>query len=72
LYERGEVDEADRLLDETYHLGAEGGVVEIMIARYVTGARTGRGNYWPSPAARPHRQRADAAGPAGPRVAGTA
>ena len=39
LYERGEVDEADRLLDESYQLGAEGGVVEFMIARYVTGAR---------------------------------
>ena len=31
LYERGDVDEADRLLDESYQLGAEGGVVEIMI-----------------------------------------
>ena len=39
LYERGEVDEADRLLDESYQLGAEGGGVEFMIARYVTGAR---------------------------------
>ena len=39
LYERGEVDEADRLLDESYQLGAEGGVVEFMIARYVIGAR---------------------------------
>jgi serine/threonine-protein kinase PknK len=39
LYERGDIDEADRLLDESYQLGAEGGVVEIMIARYVTGAR---------------------------------
>jgi serine/threonine-protein kinase PknK len=39
LYERGEVDEADRLIDESYQLGAEGGSVEFMIARYVTGAR---------------------------------
>jgi serine/threonine-protein kinase PknK len=39
LYERGDVEEADRLLDETYELGAEGGVVEIMIVRYVVGAR---------------------------------
>ena len=39
LYERGEVDEADRLLDESYQLGAEGGQVEFMIARYVAGAR---------------------------------
>ena len=39
LYERGEVDEADRLLDESYQLGSEGGVVEFMIARYVIGAR---------------------------------
>jgi serine/threonine-protein kinase PknK len=39
LYERGEVVEADRLLDESYQLGAEGGGVEFMIARYVTGAR---------------------------------
>lgn len=39
LYERGEVEEADRLLDESYLLGAEGGSVEFMIARYVTGAR---------------------------------
>ncbi len=39
LYERGDVDEADRLLDESYQLGAEGGVVEMMIARYVIGAR---------------------------------
>jgi serine/threonine-protein kinase PknK len=40
LYERGAVDEADRLLDDSYQLGAEGGVVEMMIARYVVGART--------------------------------
>lgn len=39
LYERGDLTEADRLLDESYQLGAEGGVVEMMIARYVIGAR---------------------------------
>lgn len=39
LYERGEVEEADRLVDESYRLKAEGGVVEMMIARYVIGAR---------------------------------
>ena len=39
LYERGEVDEADRLLDESYRLREDGGVVEFMIARFVTGAR---------------------------------
>jgi ATP/maltotriose-dependent transcriptional regulator MalT/DNA-binding SARP family transcriptional activator len=39
LYERGEVEQADRLLDESYQLGAEGGGVEFMIARFVTGAR---------------------------------
>jgi serine/threonine-protein kinase PknK len=39
VYERGEVEEADRLLDESFKLGAEGGGVEFMIARYVTGAR---------------------------------
>ncbi|MEO9328978.1 protein kinase domain-containing protein [Gordonia aurantiaca] len=39
LYERGELDEAIALLDDTYHLGAEGGIVEIILATYVTGAR---------------------------------
>ncbi|KAF0969808.1 MULTISPECIES: serine/threonine-protein kinase [Gordonia] len=39
LYERGNVDEAQRLLDDTYNLGAEGGIVEIMLATYVVGAR---------------------------------
>ena len=87
LYERGEVDEADRLLDESYQLGAEGGVVEMMICplrhrcahqgaarrprcRRATPERrcTGRGKPWPSAAARPHRERADAAGAAGRRA----
>jgi serine/threonine-protein kinase PknK len=39
VYERGEVDEAERLLDESYKLGAEDGIVDFMIARYVIGAR---------------------------------
>jgi len=39
LYERGDVDESERLLGENYQLGAEGGVVDNMIARYVIGAR---------------------------------
>ena len=39
LYERGEVDESERLLGENYQLGTEGGVVDNMIARYVIGAR---------------------------------
>lgn len=39
LYERGEVEEALRLLDDTYNLGAEGGIVEIMLATHVVGAR---------------------------------
>src|SRR4029079_6177121 len=37
--ERGEVDEAERLLGENYQLGTQGGVVDNMIARYVIGAR---------------------------------
>ena len=39
LYERGDLDEAERLLDEGYKLGPEGGAVDFKIARYVTGAR---------------------------------
>ena len=39
LYERGELDEADRLLDEGYKLGPEGGSVDFKIARYVIAAR---------------------------------
>ena len=39
LYERGELDEAERLLDEGYKLGPEGGSVDFKIARYVIGAR---------------------------------
>ena len=46
LYERGELDEAARLLDDGYALGAEGGVVDFKIARFVVGARVAalRGN----------------------------
>ena len=39
LYERGDLDEADRLLDEGYKLGPEGGSVDFKIARYVIAAR---------------------------------
>lgn len=39
LYERGELDEAEPLLDDAYELGAEGGLVDIMFATFGTGAR---------------------------------
>jgi ATP/maltotriose-dependent transcriptional regulator MalT len=39
LYERGETDEAERLLEESFKLGAEEGVVEMINARFVVGAR---------------------------------
>ncbi|WP_280269214.1 serine/threonine-protein kinase [Nocardia wallacei] len=39
LYERGELAEAERLLDEGYKLGPEAGVVDFKLARYVVGAR---------------------------------
>ena len=39
LYETGDLDEATRLLDESYQLGPEGGGVDYLAARYVTGAR---------------------------------
>lgn len=39
FYEQGKVDEAEQLLDESCELGAEGGVVDFMLARYVIGAR---------------------------------
>ena len=38
LYERGEIAEAQRLLDESYALGSEGGV-DFMLGPYVIGAR---------------------------------
>ena len=39
LYETGDLAEAMRLLDESYELGPEGGGVDYLVARYVTGAR---------------------------------
>ncbi|MEC3954398.1 protein kinase [Nocardia sp. CDC153] len=39
LYERGELAEAERLLDEGYKLGPDAGVVDFKLARYVVGAR---------------------------------
>ncbi|MBV6760241.1 serine/threonine-protein kinase [Rhodococcus opacus] len=39
LYQRGRIEEAEQLLDASYRLGAEGGVVDFMLASYGTGAR---------------------------------
>jgi serine/threonine-protein kinase/serine/threonine-protein kinase PknK len=39
LYEYGQLDEAEPLLDEAYELGAEGGIVDFMLAAFGTGAR---------------------------------
>jgi MalT-like TPR region len=39
LYERGEFDEAESLLDDAYELGAEGGIVDFMLASFGAGAR---------------------------------
>jgi ATP/maltotriose-dependent transcriptional regulator MalT len=39
LYERGDIDEAGRLLEEGYKVGPEGGSVDFKIARYVIAAR---------------------------------
>lgn len=39
LYERGNLDDAEHLLDESHQLGSEGGVVDIMLITYGTGAR---------------------------------
>jgi serine/threonine-protein kinase PknK len=39
LYERGRLDEAEALLDDAYELGAEGGIVDFMLAAFGTGAR---------------------------------
>jgi serine/threonine-protein kinase PknK len=39
LYERGDLDEASRLLEEGYKVGPEGGSVDFKIARYVIAAR---------------------------------
>jgi ATP/maltotriose-dependent transcriptional regulator MalT len=38
-YEQGHIDDAERLIDESYQLGAEGGEVDYMIPRFVVGAR---------------------------------
>lgn len=39
LYERGELDKAEKLLEETRELGSEGGVVDFMLSTYATLAR---------------------------------
>ncbi|QCB95709.1 LuxR family transcriptional regulator [Arthrobacter sp. PAMC25564] len=39
LYERGELDKAEKLLEETHELGSEGGVVDFMISTFATLAR---------------------------------
>jgi serine/threonine-protein kinase PknK len=39
LYEHGQLDEAEPLLDDVYELGAEGGIVDFMLAAFGTGAR---------------------------------
>jgi ATP/maltotriose-dependent transcriptional regulator MalT len=39
LYEHGHLDEAEQLLDDAYELGAEGGLVDFMLAAFGTGAR---------------------------------
>ncbi|MGO4382684.1 LuxR C-terminal-related transcriptional regulator [Specibacter sp. RAF43] len=39
LYERGALDKAERLLEETHELGSEGGVVDFMISTYSTLAK---------------------------------
>jgi serine/threonine-protein kinase/serine/threonine-protein kinase PknK len=46
LYEGGHRDEAEPLLDDAYALGAEGGIVDFMLAAFGTGARlkAGRGD----------------------------
>jgi ATP/maltotriose-dependent transcriptional regulator MalT/serine/threonine protein kinase len=38
LYEHGQLDEAEILLDDAYALGAEGGIVDFMLASFGTGA----------------------------------
>ncbi|WP_330256075.1 protein kinase [Nocardia sp. NBC_00565] len=39
LLDKGDIDAAERLLDEGYELGREGGIVDSMLATYGTGAR---------------------------------
>jgi MalT-like TPR region len=38
FYEHGQLDEAEALLDDAYALGAEGGIVDFMLASFGTGA----------------------------------
>lgn len=47
LYERNELDEAERLLDAAFEMGATAGAVDFLIALYVTGAKVkaARGNW---------------------------
>src|SRR5262249_12521566 len=46
LYEGGHIEEAEALLDDAYELGAEGGIVDFMLAAFGTGTRlkAGRGD----------------------------
>ncbi|MEE3853072.1 protein kinase [Gordonia sp. LSe1-13] len=39
LYERGRTDESKKLLDESFKLGAEEGVIDMIKARFIIGAR---------------------------------
>ncbi|MEN0136886.1 MAG: protein kinase, partial [Rhodococcus sp. (in: high G+C Gram-positive bacteria)] len=39
LYEQGDLDTAELLLDDSYTLGAEGGIVDFLLATYGTGSR---------------------------------
>src|ERR1700739_781773 len=39
LYEHGQLDEAEPLLEDAYELGAEGGIVDFMLAAFGAGAR---------------------------------
>jgi serine/threonine-protein kinase/serine/threonine-protein kinase PknK len=39
LYERDQLAEAEALLDDAYDLGAEGGIIDIMLSTFATGAR---------------------------------
>lgn len=38
-YDQGRLDEAEKLVEESYQLGAEGGMVDFMAARYAVAAR---------------------------------
>ncbi|WP_256974175.1 serine/threonine-protein kinase [Rhodococcus sp. NCIMB 12038] len=39
LYEQGQLDEAERRLDQSYALGTQGGTVDFLVATYAVGAR---------------------------------